>query len=136
MELGLSVELRYLVYCGVLMLVIWLPYIVAELASTGFVNTLKYPDERTLPDWARRLKAAHYNLVENIAPFAIAVIAAEFLDFHTALTQTCAMVFFWARVVHPVAQILRIWGTRTLIFSIGLGATLIYLLAILFSVAA
>jgi hypothetical protein len=41
------------------------------------------------------------------------------------------MIFFWARVAHPSTQVVRIWGTRTAVFAVGLGATLVYPIAIL-----
>ncbi|MDX2313063.1 MAG: MAPEG family protein [Gammaproteobacteria bacterium] len=131
MEHALSTELRYLIYTAILMLMLWVPYIIAELKMTGIGKALSYPDERTLPTWARRLKRAHYNLVENIGPFAVAVLAAEWLGIHTPLTAACAMIFFWARAAHPIMQVLRIWGTRTVTFAIGVGATLVYLVTIL-----
>lgn len=131
MEHALSTELRYLLYTAFLMVVLWVPYILAELNVTGVVKALSYPDERTLPAWAERLKKAHYNLVENIGPFAIAVLAGEWLGVHTGVTALCAIVFFWARVAHPIAQVVRIWGTRTLSFAVGLAATAVYLYEIL-----
>ena len=133
MEHPISTELRYLIYTAFLMLVLWIHYILAELKLTGVFKALGYPDERTLPKWGKRLKCAHYNLVENIMPFAIAVGAGEFLNVHNAATSACAMIFFWARVAHPIAQITRIWGTRTFTFAAGMGATLVYLYAILTS---
>jgi len=131
MEHELSTELRYLIYTAILMLVLWIPYIVAELKMTGIGKALSYPDERTLPRWGQRLKQAHYNLVENVGPFAIAVLAGEWLGIHTPLTAACAMIYFWARVAHPITQVVRIWGTRTAAFAVGVGATLVYLIAIL-----
>lgn len=131
MEHTLSTELRYLIYVAILMLVLWVPYILAELKVTGVFKALGYPDERSLPPWGQRLKRAHYNLVENIVPFAIAVLAGEFLNVHTATTAACAMIFFWARVAHPIAQVTRIWGTRTGTFAVGAVATLVYLFAVL-----
>ena len=134
MEQAISIELRYLIYCGALMLVLWIPYVLAEISVIGIGKSLTYPDERTMPTWARRCKAAHYNLVENIVPFAIAVLAGELLDIHTELTAACAMIFFWARVAHPFAQVLCIWGARSLTFTIGLTASLTYLIVILLAV--
>ena len=131
MDHALSTELRYLIYSGFLMLVLWVPYILAELKMTGVFKALSYPDERLLPKWGQRLKCAHYNLVENIAPFAIAVIAGELLNIHTAVTATCAIVFFWARVLHPIAQVTRIWGTRTVTFAASVTATAVYLAEVL-----
>ena len=131
MQHELSTELRYLIYTAVLMLVLWIPYILAELKMTGIGKALSYPDERTLPRWGQRLKRAHYNLVENIGPFAVAVLAGEWLGIHTPLTAACAMIFFWARLAHPIMQVTRIWGTRTATFAVGVGATLVYLVTIL-----
>ncbi len=131
MQHELSTELRYLIYTAILMLVLWIPYIIAELKMTGIGKALSYPDERTLPKWGQRLKRAHYNLVENIGPFAVAVLAGEWLGIHTPLTAACAMIFFWARLAHPILQVARIWGTRTATFAVGVGATLVYLVAIL-----
>ena len=135
MDHPLSLEMRYLIYTAMLMLVLWIPYILAELKLTGVVKALSYPDERTRPAWAERLARAHYNLVENMGPFAIAVLAGEWLGVHNSVTGACAIVFFWARVAHPVAQVLRIWGTRTVTFAAGLTATLVYLGAILAAAA-
>ncbi|MFQ5625637.1 MAG: MAPEG family protein [Methyloligellaceae bacterium] len=135
MDHSLSVELRYLIYSAILLLVLWAPYILAELKITGIFRALSYPDKRMLPKWGRRLKYAHYNLVENMVPFTIAVGAGEFLNIHNTTTAVCAMIFFWARVAHPVAQVTRIWGTRSLTFGIGAGATLIYLYTLLKSAA-
>ena len=135
MQHELSTELRYLIYTAILLLVLWIPYIVAELKMTGIGKALSYPDERTLPMWAQRLKRAHYNLVENIGPFAVAVLAGEWLGIHTPLTAACAMIFFWARLAHPIMQVARSWGTRTATFAVGVGATLVYLVAILLEAA-
>jgi len=135
MQHELSTELRYLIYTAILMLVLWIPYIIAELKMTGIGKALSYPDKRTLPKWGERLKRAHYNLVENIGPFAVAVLAGEWLGIHTPLTTACAMIFFWARLAQPIMQVARIWGTRTVTFAIGVGATLVYLVAILLEAA-
>lgn len=128
---GISVELRYLVYSAILLLVVWIPYILAEFSRAGLVGALSYPDERPLPLWAARLRQAHRNLVENFGPFAVAVIAGEFVGLHTSGTVLCAQLFFWARVAHPIAQVVGIFGTRTLTFAIGWGATLTYLFLVL-----
>lgn len=135
MDHSLSIELRYLIYTGILMLVLWVPYILAELHATGVVKALGYPDERTLPLWAQRLKCAHYNLVENAIPFAIAVLAGEQLGVHTPVTAACAVIFYWARVAHPIAQVVRIWGSRSVAFAASVGATLVYLITVIIEAA-
>lgn len=131
MEYELSVEMRYLVYSALLALVIWIPYILAQIAQVGLVAALSYRDEDKMPDWARRLKRAHYNLVENLAPFAIVVIAGEIIGLHTPITMACAIIFYGARLIHPFAQVIRIWGVRTLAFGVGWAATLVYMWLVL-----
>jgi uncharacterized MAPEG superfamily protein len=84
-----------------------------------------------MPHWAKKLKCAHYNLVENVPLFAIAVLAGEFANVHTGVTAACAMIFFWARVAHPIAYMANIWGTRTIAFAIAWVAVVAHLLAVL-----
>jgi uncharacterized MAPEG superfamily protein len=127
----LSVELRYLIYAAILLGIIWVPYILAHIGQVGLVKALAYNNEDEMPDWAAKLKRAHYNLVENIPLFAVAVLAGEFAGVHTGVTAACAMVFFWARVAHPIAQVAGIWGTRTAAFAIGWLAVVIHLLTVL-----
>ena len=127
----LSVELRYLIYTTLLLAILWVPYILAHMGEVGLVKTLSYTDEEALPDWAKRLKRAHYNLVENFPLFAVAVIAGEFRNVHTGVTAACAMIFFWARVAHPIAMVSNIFGTRTTAFAVGWAAALVYLLVVL-----
>ena len=129
---GLSVELRYLIYLSLWLSVLWIPYILAHIRQVGLIKALSYAEgEPGMPIWARRLKRAHYNLVENIVPFAVAVGGGEILDIHTATTATCALVFLVARMVHPFAQVAAIWGTRTLTFAVGWLAIIVYLLVLL-----
>ena len=129
---GLSIELRYLIYVSLWLLVLWIPYVLANISTVGMVKALGYTDEpMEMPLWAHRLKRAHYNLVENIVPFAVAVGAGEVLGIHTETTATCALVFLIARLAHPFTQVMAIWGTRTLAFAAGWAAVGIYLMAIM-----
>ncbi len=127
----LSVELRYLIYVAILMAVIWVPYISAHIMQVGLVKALSYPKEQEMPEWAALLKRAHGNLAENIPLFIVAVLAGEIRNVHTGVTAACAMVFFWARVAHPIAAVSKIWGTRTAAFAIGWLAVIVYLLVVL-----
>jgi len=131
----LSIELRYLIYLALVMAIIWVPYILANIAQVGLVKALGYANEDAMPVWAKKLKRAHYNLVENIPLFAVAVLAGEFANVHTGVTAACAMVFFWARVAHPFAQMSNIWGVRTIVFAIGWVAVVVQLFAVLTAAA-
>jgi uncharacterized membrane protein YecN with MAPEG domain len=127
----MSVELRYLMYTALLLALIWVPYILAQIGQIGLVPALSYTREEEMPSWARRLKRAHYNLVENIPIFAIAVLGGEIQNVHTAVTASCAVIFFWARVAHPIAMVSRVWGTRTIAFAIAWAAAVVHLFAVL-----
>ena len=128
---ALSLELRYLIYVAIFLAVFWIPYVVAHSKQVGAAISLGYPDTCEMPVWAARLKRAHYNLVENIPLFAVAVMAGEFRGIHTGVTAACAMIFFWARVAHPIAVLFNIWGTRTAVFTVGWIAVLVYLFDVL-----
>ena len=128
---ALSLELRYLIYVTILLGLLWIPYILAHIAQVGPVLALSYPERTEMPPWAARLKRAHYNLVENFPLFAVAVIVGEFRNIHTAVTAACAMIFFWARLAHPLAAISHIWGARTACFAIGWMAVLVHLFVVL-----
>jgi len=90
-----------------------------------------YPEPLLMPAWAARLKRAHYNLVENVPLFIIAVLAGEVRSIHTATTAACVMIFFWARVAHAIAMASGIWGVRTAVFTVGWIAVLVHLFAVL-----
>ena len=128
---ALSLELRYLIYVAFLMALIWIPYILAHIAQVGQVVALSYPERTDMPPWAARLKRAHYNLLENFPLFAVAVMAGEFRGIHTGVTAACAMIFFWARVAHPIAAISHVFALRTVTFTIGWLAAVVYLIVVL-----
>ena len=121
----MTVELTYLVYVAVFTVLMWVPYILNLIAVRGLSDAVGYPaDPKPIAPWAQRLKAAHYNAVENLVVFAPLVIVAHLAGAEGAATATCAMVYFWARVVHALAYTFAIPWVRTLAFAIGVGATL------------
>jgi uncharacterized MAPEG superfamily protein len=127
----ISLELRHLIYVALLSAIVWLPYVSAHIATVGVKRAFSYPDRADMPAWAGRLKRAHYNLLENLPLFIVAVLAGELQDVHTGITVACARVFFWARVAHLIAAVSHIWGARTVTFAIGWVATLVYLFTVL-----
>ena len=71
-------ELAILVWLAGLTIFMWLPYILAHIINVGLIQTLTYQaDGEPLPEWAARAERAHYNAIENLAPFAVLVIAAH-----------------------------------------------------------
>jgi uncharacterized MAPEG superfamily protein len=121
----MSVELRYLALTSVLTGLLWVPYILNEIAVRGLVNAVGYAaNPKPLAPWAQRMKAAHYNAVENLVVFAALVLVAEIAGIRSAAIASSAVVYFWARVVHATAYTFAIPWVRTLAFVIGFGCQL------------
>lgn len=78
-QIAMTVDVRLLVYSASICIVMWLPYILVAIKTFGLMPMVSYPTPSYdgLPDWARRLYRAHMNMVENLAPFAVLVIAAQ-----------------------------------------------------------
>jgi uncharacterized MAPEG superfamily protein len=116
----MSVELKYLALVSVLTGLLWVPYILNEIMVRGLTDAVGYPENpKPLAPWARRLKSAHYNAVENLVVFAALVLVASAAGIHDAAIATAAAVYFWARVVHAVAYTLAVPWVRTLSFVVG-----------------
>jgi uncharacterized MAPEG superfamily protein len=116
----MSPELKYLALAAVLTGLLWVPYILNEIMVRGLMDAVGYPDNpKPLARWALRLKAAHYNAVENLVVFAALVLIACVAGIHDPAVATAACVYFWARVVHAVAYTLGVPWVRTLSFVVG-----------------
>lgn len=116
----MNTELRYLALVTVLTALLWVPYILNVIAVRGLGNAVGYPENpKAIAPWAQRLKAAHYNAVENLVVFAALVLIASVAGIHAPAIATAAVVYFWARVVHVVAYTLAVPWVRTLSFAIG-----------------
>ncbi|MGY8794624.1 MAG: MAPEG family protein, partial [Woeseiales bacterium] len=80
-------ELMSLTWVAALSAVMWVPYILNTIAVRGLVTAVGYPDNPALlADWAQRMKAAHYNSVENLVVFATLVLVANAASISTDVT--------------------------------------------------
>jgi uncharacterized MAPEG superfamily protein len=105
--------------------VLWVPYVLNLILVRGVIDAVGYPENpKPIAKWAQRLKAAHYNAVENLVVFAALVLVAQVAGIHNAAIATAAMVYFWARVVHAVAYTFAIPWIRTVAFIVGVGSQL------------
>jgi uncharacterized MAPEG superfamily protein len=121
----MSPELKYLVLVCVLTGLLWVPYILNEILVRGVVDAVGYPEHpKPLAPWAQRLKAAHYNAVENLVVFAPLVLVAQAAGVHAPAIATAACGYFWARVVHAAAYTLAVPWVRTLAFVAGVAMQL------------
>jgi uncharacterized MAPEG superfamily protein len=118
-------ELTYLALTSVLTGVLWVPYVLNLILVRGVIDAVGYPENpKPIAKWAQRLKAAHYNAVENLVVFAALVLVAQVAGIHNAAIATAAMVYFWARVVHALAFTFAVPWIRTVAFVVGVGSQL------------
>ena len=116
----MSVELSYLVWVCVLTALAWIPYIINSVMVRGLVDALGYSAHpKPLAPWAARLRAAHYNAVENLVVFAPLVLVAELTGATGSATALAALIYFWARVVHLIGYTFAFPLVRTISFLVG-----------------
>jgi uncharacterized MAPEG superfamily protein len=128
----MSAELTYLTWTVGLTAILWVPYILNMIMVRGLMDAVGYPeDPAPLSPWAARLKAAHYNAVENLVLFAALVLIAHLTQMTNDTTALAVMIYFWARVVHAVAYTLAIPFVRTLAFAVGFVANVMILLQLI-----
>ncbi|MFZ0486642.1 MAG: MAPEG family protein [Arenicellales bacterium] len=116
----MTVELKYLVLVTAFTALMWIPYILNIISVRGLLGAVGYPENpEPMAPWAERMKAAHYNAVENLVVFAALVLAAHAAGVHGGGTVLACVVYFWARVVHCFAYTFKIPWVRTLAFAVG-----------------
>src|SRR5580700_11248462 len=100
----MTTDLKYLAYTAILTAVLWIPYVVAQVATNGFLTPPNDvdPAPRPLPLWGKRADRAYLNAVECFAPFAALVIVAQIAGKANAMTAFWAMSFFWLRLAHAI----------------------------------
>lgn len=113
-------ELISLTWVTALTAVIWMPYIINMIVVRGLMNAVGYQDEPApLAGWASKMKAAHYNAVENLVVFAALVLIANAAGVSNDTTVLACSVYFWARVVHFLSYTFAIPWVRTVAFVVG-----------------
>jgi len=134
-EATMKTELLYLLLTAILTGILWIPVVIGYATSRGPLTPADYKTAPTsaLPDWVNRANRAHLNAVENIAPFAAVVLIAQATGFSTALTASCAAVYFYARLVHAAVHIsgFGVFMARTVVFTVAWAAFMTYALALL-----
>lgn len=125
-------ELTSLVWVAALHLVMWVPYILNTIAVRGLSDAVGYPESPApLAPWAERMKAAHYNAVENLVVFAALVLVANAAGISNDTTAIACNLYFWARLVHLIVYTAGIPWLRTLSFAVGWVASVMLFLQLL-----
>jgi uncharacterized MAPEG superfamily protein len=133
----MKTELFYLLLTAILTALLWIPVVIGYVISRGLLKpaTYKVAPTSPLPDWVNRANRAHLNAVENFAPFAAVVLIAQATGVSTAVTADCAVVYFYARLVHALIHIsgFGLLMARTVVFSVAWGAFMVYAAVLLLS---
>lgn len=117
----MTTDLKYLAYTAILTAALWIPYVVAQVRTSGFLAPSNYvdPTPRPLPSWGKRADRTYLNAVEVFAPFAALVIIVHLAGKANAMTAFWAMCFFWLRLAHAAVYLLGIPYIRTIVFTLG-----------------
>ncbi len=128
-----ATEFGWLAITGVLMLLTSLPYVMDRIATAGFGRAFGNPQDNKIPQsaWAARLKAAHYNCVENMVVFGPVCVAVVVAGLTSEMTAIAAAAFCISRIAYVIIYMLGIPVLRTLSFLVGWLATAYLLLVLL-----
>jgi uncharacterized MAPEG superfamily protein len=120
-------EMMHLVWITIVTALVWIPYVIDRVGVWGLTDTVGYPEApKPQSPWARRMKAAHANAVENLVIFATLVLAANAAGINNGATVFAASLYFWARLVHLLAYTFALPWVRTLAFTGGFIAQAIF----------
>jgi uncharacterized MAPEG superfamily protein len=81
--------------------------------------------------YLRRAQRTLQNTTEALMMFGPLVVVAVLAERTTEATALAAQVFFWARVAYVPAYLFGVPALRTLIWAVGLGATIAIFLQVL-----
>ncbi len=123
----MTTELYWLTLTLILTGLLWVPYILQLIVQQGMLTALwdptgAHPHDA---DWALRAKRAHTNAIENIAVFAPLVMLVEMQGLNGGITETAAIVFFFARFAHYFIFMAALPVIRTVAFMIGFGCQMV-----------
>ena len=119
----MKTELLYLLLTATLTGLLWIPVVIGYAVSRGPLTPALYKVASTspLPAWVNRANRAHGNAIENLAPFVAVVLIAQAMGVSSVVTQSCAAVYFYARLAHAVIHISGFgqFMARTVAFMVG-----------------
>lgn len=125
-------ELMSLTWVAALTTVLWIPYILNLIMVRGLLDAVGYPDDpKPIAPWAARMKAAHYNAVENLVVFAALVLVLNAAGISNDTTVLACNVYFWARLAHFLVYGFGIPWLRTITYVVGWVCTVVLILQLL-----
>lgn len=130
----MTTELNLLTLTILMTALFWVPYVLNRLAVRGLFGLLAgtSPDQGTpQSDWAQRAIKAHTNAVENLALYAPLVLTAHVLNLSNPATKFAAVLYLVSRAIHFVVYTGGVPAVRTLAFTGGWIAQVIFVATIL-----
>jgi len=125
-------ELTSLTWVAGMTTLFWIPYILNLIMVRGIVDAVGYPeDPKPLAPWAARMKAAHYNAVENLVVFAALVLTLNAVGVSNDTTVLACKVYFWARLVHFFVYGFGIPWARTAAYAVSWLCIIVLILQLL-----
>ena len=129
----MSVELKVLGFAALLQFVQFIVMAVPVSLQLGVAYTGGNRDEQLQATGVPgRLKRALENHFEGLILFTIAVLVVVLGEASSPLTEKCAWVYLWARILYVPAYAWGVFLVRSLIWSVGFIATAIMIIAALF----
>lgn len=127
----MTTDLKILVATAVLAMLQFFPYFMAYLKHWGIRGIVGNRDDvGPLPPWAQRALAAHRNMTENFAHFAVLVLVAHIAGASNEMSAIGALIFLVSRLAHWVLYILGVKWLRSMAFMGGFVGEIIILLQI------
>lgn len=127
MPSGIPNEIFWLTLTTVYTALIVFPYAINRIGRIGLAQVFLNPlpgDDPFDEAWAHRSYRAHMNAFENLILFAPIALGIHVTGTSNEVTQIAAATFFWARFLHAPLYIFNVPIFRTLVYFVGLGATL------------
>ena len=90
----------------------------------GYDNRNPREQQAALTGWGRRALGAHANTIESFPGFAAGTLIAEVGGADPTWSARLAIAFVVARVVYPALYIADVDKARSLVWSVGMLATL------------
>ena len=138
--MNMTPELYYAALSCGMTLLIWVPNLVERIRILGLKVILYYQDgvgpsdPSQMSDWAKRVRRAHNNTIENLIPFIGLILILNSIGYSSELTILGAAIFFWSRLVYIICYIFGIPIIRTFSFIAGWFGTLIFMYEIFSSI--
>jgi uncharacterized MAPEG superfamily protein len=128
----MTTELTVLALAAILQILQLIVYVITGDRQVGLKVAMGPRDDHPeLTGIPARLQRAYNNHFESLVLFTIAVIVVTLSNQSTPLTQTCAWVYLAARVLYIPAYAYGLSPWRSIIWTVGIGAVTIMLLATL-----